>query len=177
MYPPTRAPYAQLGICLSAACFNHIRVVVDLAANCSPAHVLTTFSSPSIPSQFAHSLFFRLFVTLHRNQNSSTWSKRGPDAMFKWEKSQNRRTVDSLSIFPIVKWKGQHGATIKSTTQVIAFELWWNSIDFKPCMSEHQMPQFKAYCYYLLDLCVITPPDHTSQGALKCCRVHIFQIV
>ena len=73
--------------------------------------------------------------------------------MFKWEKNQNRRTVDSLSIFPIVKWKGQHGSTIKSTTQVIAFELWWNSIDFKPCMSEHQMPQFKAYCYYLLDLC------------------------
>ena len=44
MYPPTRAPYAQLGICLSAACFNHIRVVVDLAANCSPAHVRRSYN-------------------------------------------------------------------------------------------------------------------------------------
>ena len=56
-----------LFICSLLQC-EHIRVVVDLAANCSPAHVLTTFSSPSIPSQFAHSLFFRLFVTLHKTR-------------------------------------------------------------------------------------------------------------
>ena len=136
-------------------------------------HILLTLNSVTI----CPLTIFPPFCHFAQNQNSWTWSKRGPDAMFKWEKSQNRRTVDSLSILPIVKWKGQHGATIKSTTQVIAFELWWNSIDFKPCMSEQQMPQLKAYCYYLLHLCVIAPPDHTSQGALICCRVHIYQIV